>query len=185
MQLPISLIQLMVAVSLGSADMMRQVRATGKCTAPFTDCVHIESVPIPKPTSGTALIRVKASSVNPSDVDTVEAGGCTNGCGADVAGTVISCPECTRLKPGDKVWTMAFSGGAYSDYVLGSEATTGVAPSSLSLEASGTIPEVGLTSLFSLKRTGSGSRPGSQLLPGSPWTNRSNLTIVPLPASAP
>ena len=37
------------------------------------------------------------------------------------------------------------------------------------------MPEVGLTSLFSLKRTG--SAPGSPLPPASPW-KKDNLTIV-------
>ena len=38
------------------------------------------------------------------------------GCGADVSGTVVSCPGCTRLKPGDEVWTLA--NPAYSEYVV-------------------------------------------------------------------
>ena len=38
-----------------------------------------------------------------SDVDEVEFGGCLLGCGADVAGTVVACTGCSRLKPGDGV----------------------------------------------------------------------------------
>ena len=38
------------------------------------------------------------------------------------------------------------------------------------------MPEVGLTSLFSLKRTA--SEPGSPLPQGSPWPSKSNLTVL-------
>lgn len=154
---------------------MRSLRTTGACSTPFA-CVNIQNIPTPKPKNGQVLIRVNASSVNPSDVDTIEGGGCTLGCGADVAGTVVACPGCTRLKIGDAVWTLAH--GAYSDYVVGEEAATGLQPKWLDANAAATIPEVGLTSYLSLKRTG--STPGSPLPSGSPWAsgNFSNLTVV-------
>ena len=69
--------------------------------------LQVESVPTPRAGFGNVLIRVNGSSVNPSDVDTVEGGGCTNGCGADVSGTVVECVGCKRLKVGDEVWTVA------------------------------------------------------------------------------
>lgn len=69
--------------------------------------LQVESVPTPRAGFGKVLIRVNGSSVNPSDVDTVEGGGCTNGCGADVSGTVVECVGCKRLKVGDEVWTVA------------------------------------------------------------------------------
>ena len=78
------------------------------------------------------------SSVNPSDRDTVEGGGCGGGCGADVSGIIVSCPGCKRLKVGDHVWTMGHP--AYADYTLVSEATTGIKPSTLDFLAAGTIP---------------------------------------------
>ena len=58
---------------------------------------------------------MNGSSVNPSDVDTVEYGACMTGCGADVSGTVVVCEGCTRLKVGDEVWTNARP--AYAEYV--------------------------------------------------------------------
>jgi len=154
---------------------MRSLRTTGACSKPFT-CVNIQNISTPTPKNGQVLIRVDASSVNPSDVDTVEFGGCILGCGADVAGTVVACPGCTRLKVGDAVWTLA--NHAYSDYVVGEEAKTGLRPKSLEANVAATIPEVGLTSYLSLKRTG--SMPGSPLPSGSPWAsgNFSNLTVV-------
>jgi len=114
--------------------------------------------------------------VNPSDVDTVEAGGCASGCGADIAGTVVACPGCTKLKVGDEVWTLA--NPAYAEYVVSSEARTTLKPKSLAMTEAATIPEVGLTSYMSLKRTG--SLPGTPIPSGSPWAsgNFSNLTVV-------
>lgn len=154
---------------------MRSVRTSGGCVTPFT-CVNIQTVPVPKPSDGEALIRIGGTSVNPSDVDTVQNGGCTAGCGADIAGTVVACPCCNKLKPGDEVWTLASS--AYAEYAVSSEARTTLKPKSLAMTEAATIPEVGLTSFMSLKRTG--SLPGTPIPSGSPWTsgNFSNLTIV-------
>ena len=50
-----------------SAATMKAVRATGACNAPF-DCVKVEDVPFPVARLGHALIKMDASSVNPSDV---------------------------------------------------------------------------------------------------------------------
>ena len=76
---------------------MRAVRELGACQTPFR-CVHVKSgIAVPSPKSGEALIRVNGSSVNPSDVDTAEGGGCIRGCGADVAGTVVACPNVNIL----------------------------------------------------------------------------------------
>jgi len=149
------------------------VRSAGACNAPFP-CVKVESVPTPRAGFGNVLIRVNGSSVNPSDVDTVEGGGCTNGCGADVSGTVVECVGCKRLKVGDEVWTVAE--GAYADYVTSPESFTSLKPAVLPHGAAATIPEVGLTSLLSLKRTG--SRPGTPIPVGTPWPSTKNLTIA-------
>ena len=69
-------------------------------------------------------------------VDTVEGGGCVSGCGADVAGTVVACPGCTRLRVGDAVWTLANL--AYSDYVVAPETFVGRKPTTLAFGAAGT-----------------------------------------------
>lgn len=169
-----------LALSGGAAGVpatMRLVKTTSilGCQAPFTSCVEVSTVATPKPSEGQALIGVKASSVNPSDVDTVEApGGCFKGCGADVSGVVVACPGCKRLKVGDEVWTLA--GPAYADYVLGPETGIALKPASLSFAEASTIPEVGLTSLLCLKRTG--SPPGSPFPVASPWQDRKNVSVL-------
>lgn len=171
--LPACTVALMTAFP--QAKTMRSVRA-GVCEKPFTSCVHVRQVAVPSPKQGQALIAINGSSVNPSDVDTVEAGGCILGCGNDMSGTVVECNGCERLKVGDEVW--GFAHPAYSDYVATPESQTALKPRSLPMAQAGTIPEVGLTSLFSLKRTGAASLPGTPMPKNSPWHGRSNLTVV-------
>jgi NADPH:quinone reductase-like Zn-dependent oxidoreductase len=153
---------------------MKYIKTAGLlgCKAPF-DCVKLETKTVPTPKSGEALIRINASSVNPSDVDIVSLGGCDKGCGADISGTVVQCPGCTKLKVGDAVWTNGF--GAYAEFITLAEAQVGLKPTNLGFRDAATIPEVGLTSLFSLKRTG--SEPDTPMPPASPWT-KSNVTVV-------
>ena len=74
---------------------------------PF-QCVKTHTIATPKPQQGEVLIKVASSSVNPCDVDYLELGvGCGGGdgvLGMDMAGTVVACPGCSRLKVGDRVW---------------------------------------------------------------------------------
>jgi NADPH:quinone reductase-like Zn-dependent oxidoreductase len=67
---------------------------------------------------------------------------------------------------------------AYADYAIASEASTAIKPTSLDFLTAGTIPEVGLTSWLSLKRTAS-TFP-EPLGHGSPWspTKYKNLTVA-------
>jgi len=171
-----TILSLLLLPSAMAARTMRQVRALGPCAKPFASCVRVASVPFPEPRPGYALVSVNGTSVNPSDVDTVEYGGCTLGCGNDVAGTVLTCENCTRLRPGDRVW--GAGSPAYAEAVSAPEAAFALAPGNVPLEQAGTIPEVGLTSLFSLKRTG--SLPSDPMPSGSPWDrNRTlNLSVV-------
>ena len=163
-----------LAAAAATSTVSRAITQTGSCKAPFS-CVHLHNVPIPSPQSSECLIRVNASSVNPSDVDTAESGGCKNGCGADVSGTIIKCNG-GDLKPGDAVWTLAQP--AYSDYVAQPVSQISRRPTSLDHHHAGTLPEVGLTSLFSLKRTI--APPGTALPHGSPWNASTypNLTVA-------
>eukprot|EP00937_MAST-01D_sp_MAST-1D-sp2_P000689 g689.t1 len=168
-------------VAMAAPTSMLQVRTTGLlgCKAPFTQCVLIATEPMPQPAAGEVLVKVAASSVNPSDVDTVQLGGCKKGCGADFAGTVAACAPagCGKLQVGDEVWGV--SQPAFAEYVVASEAHVSLRPppSTISAAAAATLPEVGLTSLNGLKRTvGAVSDP---LAVGNPWANLSkNLTVV-------
>eukprot|EP00040_Diaphanoeca_grandis_P018811 m.98994 g.98994 ORF g.98994 m.98994 type:complete len:371 (-) comp27120_c1_seq1:124-1236(-) len=155
---------------------MHAIRTRGPCSSPFSSCVEYREVSTPTPKQGQALVSVNGSSVNPSDVDTVEGGACTFGCGSDFSGIVVKCPGCTRLKVGDQVWGGGSS--AYAEYLTVDEKDVSLKPSNLDFIYAATVPEVGLTSLFSLKRTT--SLPGTPLPSGSPWANKnfSNLTVI-------
>ena len=154
---------------------MRSVRAGFSCHKPFTSCVKLVQVPIPTPALDHVLIQVGGSSINPSDVDTVELGGCIFGCGNDMAGTVVSCNNCSQhFQPGDLVW--GFAHPSFAEFVTAPSSQISLRPSHLAVEQAGTIPEVGLTSLFSLKRTN--VLPGLPLPSGSPWKNLTNVTVV-------
>ena len=50
---------------------MREITQTGSCKAPFS-CVKLHEVPVPTYSAGECLVKVNATSVNPSDVDTAE-----------------------------------------------------------------------------------------------------------------
>jgi NADPH:quinone reductase-like Zn-dependent oxidoreductase len=71
-----------------------------------------------------------------------------------------------------------FAHPSFADYVAVSEHQISLRPSASTLTAhqAGTIPEVGITSLFSLKRTN--SLPNASLPLGSPWATRKNVTVV-------
>lgn len=149
---------------------MNTVKAKGLkgCQAPDFSCINVEIVDTPKPKDGHALIKINASSVNPSDVDMVEVptAAFIGALGDDFSGVVVECPGCSKLKVGDKVWGGAgFGGGAFADYMVQSEDGIALAPKSLDLTSAGTIPAVALTSYFSLKEL------------GAPWTNK-NTTVV-------
>ena len=136
------------------------------CQPPDFTCVGVKRISTPVPGNGQVLVRLTSSSVNPSDLDLEEVLGRLVGTmGADVAGHVVSVGSgVTRLKVGDLVWGDARH--AYAEFVAMDEATTGLAPSTLSPQVAGTIPEVGQTSLQCLQAL------------GAPWTLESNVTVV-------
>merc|ERR1740123_2519307 len=104
---------------------MRAVMIAGSttCKAPDFSCLHVGRTATPTPNQGQVLIKVNASSINPSDVDFVETGlgpGTSSGAlGNDVSGIVVSCPGCKRLKVGDAVW--GSPGQAMAEYTLHEE----------------------------------------------------------------
>eukprot|EP01065_Artemidia_motanka_P010490 TRINITY_DN1556_c1_g1_i1.p1 TRINITY_DN1556_c1_g1~~TRINITY_DN1556_c1_g1_i1.p1 ORF type:complete len:359 (+),score=134.11 TRINITY_DN1556_c1_g1_i1:94-1077(+) len=150
---------------------MRAVRVKGLfgCGPPF-DCITVKTIRTPKPSSGHVLVRMNGSSVNPVDVDLLKDLGAIDGTlGSDLAGTVVECNGCTRLKVGDEVWADAageVGGGAYADYVVVTEKQTGLKPTNLNMTQAGSMPLVGMTSLQCLKKA------------GAPWDAKRNLTVV-------
>jgi len=153
---------------LPSTMLRAHVHGTVKCdkaTRQF-GCLDVDTVRVPTPLFGQALVRVNVSSVNPSDVDIAEGklGRFFGTLGADFAGTVVAVgPICAKLKVGDAVWGV--TKGAYAEYAIVICALTSKLGDT-DPRAVGTLPEVSLTSAQALKKT------------GAPWDQARNLTVV-------
>jgi len=153
-----------------SGATMQGVQAKGPagCSGPSWSCVSVQTVQVPPIRSGSVVISVSASSVNPINIDLVEYPHATGLIGTDVSGTVVNIstgPDCSHLTLGSEVWASVDS-GAYAQFVVASCKATGLKPTSLSAIDAGTMPCVGVTSLECLRST------------GAPWSNRTNVTVA-------
>lgn len=153
-----------------AAATMQGVQAQGPmgCSGPSWPCVSVKTVPVPSAITGTVLVKVGASSVNPVNIDLVEYPHPTGIIGTDVSGEVVSVgggSNCSHLAIGDAVWT-SVDFGAYAEYVVATCEATGLRPANLSVVDAGTMPCVGVTSLECLRAT------------GAPWANRTNVTVA-------
>jgi len=160
----------LLGVGLASAATMMAVEAKGPagCTGPNWDCLSVQNVQVPSVRPNTVLISVKASSVNPINIDLVEYPHATGLIGTDVSGEVQAIgggSDCAHLTVGSPVWTSVDS-GAYAEFVVASCKATGLRPSNLDVIDAGTMPCVGVTSLECLRST------------GAPWSNRTNVTVA-------
>jgi len=161
---------LLYGAGLASAATMQGVQAKGPlgCTGPSWSCISVQTVEVPSIRPSSVVIKVGASSVNPSNVDLVEFPHATGLIGTDVSGTVVDVAtesDCAHLTVGSEVWTSVNS-GAYAEFVVASCKATGLRPTSLSAIDAGTMPCVGVTSLECLRST------------GAPWSNRTNVTVA-------
>jgi len=155
---------------------MRSVHVTHPlCFTPFTSCIKERSIAVPEPPPGMVLVGVKASSVNPCDVDYVEYRvGCPGGAGTlgmDLSGVIMAVgSNVSRLKVGDAVWAdgggLPGVTGAMADFALVHESQTGLKPSSLNHTQAGTVPLVALTALELMLKA------------GAPWSAKGNLTVL-------
>lgn len=130
--------------------------------------LSLQHIAVPTARRGQVLIQVHGSSVNPVDWKIIETGGgfgvfrFPHTIGFDIAGTVVECPGCTRMKVGDDVW--ADNGefwpirggelGAYAQYALSDETQVALKPANLNMTEAATLPLVGLTTLQALQETG-------------------------------
>ena len=107
------------ALSHGSLPSLTRAveAASGNCSATTFACLQIQSVPTPVPSAdGQVLIRVAGAGLNPSDVDFVEMGltPLMGVLGIDIAGTVVMCRGCSRLKVGEQV--LGSPGKSFAEY---------------------------------------------------------------------
>jgi len=141
-------------------EMMVAMQAhNGPCESPDWTCLHAQTVAVPSPGFGHALIEMRGTSVNPVNLDYVEPvctslGGCTDGTvGNDFAGVVVGLGRfCSGVKLGDEVWGVVI--GTYAQYAVASCHGLSKKPASISLAEAGTLPVVSATALQCLQAAG-------------------------------
>ncbi|MFD0257281.1 NAD(P)H-binding protein [Kitasatospora indigofera] len=133
------------------------------------EVIRIDTVPRPVPGAGEVLIRVAATSFNPTEA-ALRAGllrdllpvALPYTLGWDVAGTVVGTgPGVTGLAPGDRVIGRVDAGGGGAEYALAPAALLAAAPRTVPLADAAAIPLAGLTAwqaVFEGARLGAGQR---------------------------
>lgn len=127
----------------------------------------VQSVPVPKPTAGEVLIRVRAAGVNPVDwkVASRRIGSVP---GTDVAGTIDSIGEgVSGWKPGDAVLGFARQSGSYAEYAIIPGSSIAAKPTSLTFEQAAGIPIAGETAWRSLHEAARVERGQTVLIHGA------------------
>jgi NADPH:quinone reductase-like Zn-dependent oxidoreductase len=155
-----------------AADTMLAVQGHGaSCYVPDWSCLDVNEVPVPAPGLNQALVQMKATSVNPVDIDQVEPGcdasilSCKKGTlGTDGAGVVVKSGSLCNLKPGDEVYGNI--GSSYAEYTTVSCGSVATKPSGLSFVDAGAIGVVAGTSYQCLEKL------------GLPADSSKNLTVV-------
>lgn len=124
------------------------------------EVLRIRTVPVPTAAGGQVLVRVHATSINPSDVISrqVRFPRFPRGTGMDFAGEVVETgPGINDLAPGQRVWGylgglsgLRRTGGA-ADYVVVKRDRMAAAPATVDLVTAAALPTVGLTALQALR----------------------------------
>ena len=117
------------------------------------ETIHYDEAPLPSPGPGEVLIRVAATSFNPSEsalrsgtLQAVLPLKFPYTLGWDVAGTVAAIGEgVTRWAPGNRVIGRLDRGGAAAEYVTAPANVLAAAPAAIPLAAAAAIPVAGLT----------------------------------------
>jgi NADPH:quinone reductase-like Zn-dependent oxidoreductase len=145
------------------------------------EVVKLREVERPTPTGNEILVRVRAASVNRSDLDGLKPkpgfvrlfmgmrAPRNQEVGIDAAGVVEEVgPEVTRFTPGDAVMTDLFAAGrfgAFAEYVCARERAFEPIPSGMSFEEAATLPHSALLALQGMRlRSGRTFGPGANVL---------------------
>jgi alcohol dehydrogenase len=158
-----------------AADTMLAVQGHGaSCYVPDWSCLDLKEVSVPSPGLGHALVKMKAASVNPVDIDMVEPGcnssvfgslACKRGTlGTDGAGVVVKSGLLCNLKAGDEVYGNI--GKSYAEYTTVACGKVAAKPNRLSFIDAGAIGVVAGTSYQCLEKL------------GLPADGSKNLTVV-------
>ena len=136
------------------------------------EVLQIRTLPVPTTRSGRVLVRVRATSVNPSDVISrhTHYTRFPRGTCSDFVGEVAEAgPKTGDLQPRQQVWgwlgplSLMRSSGAAADYVEVDAGRVASGPATISLLEAAALPLVGLTALHALRHVVR-LRPGQRLL---------------------
>lgn len=115
------------------------------------DVISVEEAPIPSPGPGEVLVKVAATSFNPSET-ALRSGYFGDGIalpytlGWDVSGTVVQAGKgVTRWAPGERVIGRLDAGGAAAEYVVAPADVLAAAPVAIALEDAAAIPVAALS----------------------------------------
>ncbi|WP_114778323.1 NAD(P)H-quinone oxidoreductase [Botryobacter ruber] len=117
--------------------------------------LHLGEYPKPEPQANELLVKVHATALNRADTLQRQGkypppAGASPLLGLELAGVVEAVgADCTRYKPGDKVFGL-LPGGGYTAYAVIDEAMAMPVPENLSMEEAAAIPEVFLTAFQAL-----------------------------------
>ncbi|WP_245658100.1 zinc-binding dehydrogenase [Microtetraspora malaysiensis] len=147
-----------------AADFLGTMRAARIHEYGDASVISLDEVPVPKPGPGEVLIRVAATSFNPSEVG-LRMGllqgvlGVTlpHTLGWDVAGTVVT--GAGDFAPGDRVFGLI--DGAAAEYAVATASALAGAPERIPLADAAAVPVAGLTAwqaVFEHARIGRGTR---------------------------
>ncbi|MFC4014312.1 alcohol dehydrogenase catalytic domain-containing protein [Nonomuraea purpurea] len=147
-----------------AADFLATMRAARIHAYGDASVIALEEVPVPKPGPGQVLIKVAATSFNPSEAGLrmgllQDVLGLTlpHTLGWDVAGTVVT--GAGDFAPGDRV--IGLIDGAAAGYAIADASMLARAPQKIALAQAAAVPVAGLTAwqaLFEHARIGRGSR---------------------------
>jgi NADPH2:quinone reductase len=127
-------------------DMMRAVVAEG---SGGPEVLRVVQRPVPNPSEGEILVKVKAAGVNRPDVIQRQGGyppppGAPDILGLEIAGEVMAGSNASRFAVGTPVMALV-PGGGYADYAVVHESNALPIPTGLSFEEAGAIPETYFT----------------------------------------
>ncbi|MBO3747010.1 NAD(P)-dependent alcohol dehydrogenase [Streptosporangiaceae bacterium NEAU-GS5] len=133
------------------------------------DDLRLADIAKPEPGNGEALVRVRATSLQPFDWHLLRGEpylarlmGDGPGLrkpkitilGADIAGVVEAVgPGVTKLRPGDEVYAMPLGGG-FGEYVCVPENVPAPKPRNLSFEQAAAVPLAAITALLAVREVG-------------------------------
>lgn len=150
--------------SSAAAETMLALQGHGaSCYAPDWSCLDMNEVKVPSPGLGQALVQIKATSVNPLDIDQVEPScnssaigkilGCQKGTvGTDGAGVVLKTGAFCDLKQGDEVYGNIRAG--YAQYATVKCKDVALKPKALSFPDAGALGGVAGTGVQCWQKLG-------------------------------